>query len=180
MGLSASQSNQTQFNRTESNKTGPNLQSIHRIESNRIETDRSESNQNNQSVNQSISQSANESINQPKKPIKRSFFLNIYQPSVRRRTNPTVEWERSRRGPGQQEFPVRRHVRGGLPTKQSAWKQASFCRRFPESGQFTILIPEGWDILLLGLQNGLLEASGELSGARWAPGGRQGLGSPRA
>ena len=32
--------------------------------------------------------------------------LSTSQLSVRRRTNPTVELERSRRGPGQQEFPV--------------------------------------------------------------------------
>ena len=34
--------------------------------------------------------------------------------------------------------------------------------------------PEGWNIAPWSLQNGLLEASGGLLGARWAPFGRQG------
>ena len=60
---------------------------------------------------------------------------------------------------------------GGLSAKQSPWKQGSFCRHFPESGKLTKIIPRRIGNPCAGAAKW---ASGKLSGARWAPGGRQG------
>ena len=73
-------------------------------------------------------------------------WISTPQPSVRRRTNPTVELERSRRGPGQQEFPVASACSAvACRTNNRPGSKHRFADVFRRVKNWRRSFPEGWE-----------------------------------